>query len=931
MHGFLRRFFAPRWQHPNAEVRRQAIDRLNPAQPEQRQALETLCLDTEPSVRQAALARVDSPEQLLKLLSQQPQLSEIRRRLLDVLAQKSDIELPLRLQIVENLEDRQLLQQIALEADEQQLRLAAVARLQEEADLIAQACDNGIAAVRHAAAARVTSEAGLQQLAQQARRDRQVMRQARERLSQLREAAAAIAAAQAQRETLLNKLEAQAKAPWEPLYGGRFRHLVREWEARSDQPDAEQERRFQAATQQCRQVIATQEAQTQAELEQRQQQTHAALAKALEQHQVRLPHGKRLTQQEIIDLRAQEALLTSRWQALTEQYEPDESLRQHYANTLAEYAPILAAWERFETRSAELKSALQKQDRQRLSALINACQWPDALPPTELLARASQMLAAPEPEQVATADTTAQRQSFTQDLTQLEALLDQGATKEASRLHQSLRQRAEALPDTALRTHQATLKRLGARLAELHDWRGFVATPKREELCQAMAELAADTSITDSALDRRHHQLIRDWRALGDAAASREFSEQFRSASDRIHKRLAAWQQQQTELREQHLEARIALCEQLETLLDTPAKDADPDALRHIRDQARAEWQRHAPVPRGQAHTVGRRFGRARSALQALIDQRATEVADAKRVLIDEAGKLLERPLSAEARAEQTKQLQQRWRALGRAPRGEEQALWREFRTLCDQIFGLREAQRDDRHQQSRERLDAMQELIDHLDAWQPTQLADQQELERAIEQASALEPLPPGRRSEGMRRRWNGILRARRERLAQLSVLAEVERWQACRPLLEAHLAADATCRQQGVCEDVPLDPALGLPAKMRRAHNQRNAARRNPPPAEEVGEQLARLRAHLALLTLGRLRQQDEPLRLALHVERLSAGLGRELSRIEEIGGVLHDLLATGPVSPEHWAREADELEALLSQLTQLPPLEANEQHRP
>ena len=927
MHGLLRRFLAPRWQHPNAEVRRQAIHRLDPALPEQRQALEALCLDAEPAVRQTALARIDSPEQLFELLSQQPQLHEIRSRLIDLLARDSRIELSQRLHFVERLEDRHLLQQVALEADEQQLRLAAVARLQEEADLIEQACDNSIAAVRHAAAARVTSEAGLQHLAQQARRDSQVMRQARERLGQMREAAAAIAAAQAQRETLLHKLEAQAKAPWEPLYGGRFRHLVREWEARGDQPDAEQERRFQAAIQLCRQVISTHEAQAQAESEQRRQQAHAALTEALEQHQASLPRGERLTPQEIDSLRAQKALLTSRWQTLTEQHEPDESLHQRYTNTLADYTPILAAWERYEAHAAEIKSALQAQDRQRLATLVNACQWPDSLPLTELLVRAQQLLTGQVEEKAE--DTEARLKQFTQSLTQLESLLDQGASKEASRLHQSLRQRAESLPSTDLNPHRATLKRLGARLAELHDWRGFVAGPKREQLCQAITELAADTSVADAVLDRRHRQLIRDWKALGNAAANRELSEQFRSASDRIHERLADWQQQQGELRERHLEARIALCEQLETLLDTPAEDADPDALRRIRDQARTEWQRHSPVPRDQAKPVGRRFGQALTTLQELIDQRAKEVAEAKRALIDETGKLLERSLSAEARAEQAKQLQQRWRALGRAPRGEEQQLWREFRALCDQIFGLREAQRDDRHQQARKRLDAMQELIDRIDAWQPTQLADQQELERAAEQADALEPLPPGRRTEGMRRRWKGILRARRERLAQLSVQQEVERWQACRPLLEAHLAADAACRQHGVCEEVPLDPALTLTAKMRRAHDQRNAARRDPLPAEEIGEQLARLRAHLSLLTLGRLRQQDEPLRLALQVERLNAGLGRELSRTEELDGVLCDLLATGPVAPEHWEREAVEFDALFSQLAQLSSPRTDERH--
>ena len=198
MHGFFRRFFAPRWQHPDARVRCQAISQLDPGHPEQLQALEALCLDHEPTVRQAALARFSSPTHLLELLNQQPRQSEIRQRLVELLTQPQDAIDPAQcLRSIEQLKDQELLAQVALGASGQDLRLAAVARLEAEEDLITQACENGIAAVRHAAAARVTSESGLQHLAHQARRDSQVMRQARERLNQLRAAAASAAAAQA--------------------------------------------------------------------------------------------------------------------------------------------------------------------------------------------------------------------------------------------------------------------------------------------------------------------------------------------------------------------------------------------------------------------------------------------------------------------------------------------------------------------------------------------------------------------------------------------------------------------------------------------------------------------------------------------------------------------------------------------------------------
>lgn len=863
MHGFLRRFFAPRWQHPDARVRRQAISQLDPTHPEQQQALEALCIDDEPAVRQAALARLESPARLLELLTQRPQLSEIRQRLAELLIQPpTDTDPTHHLRSIEQLEDRELLMQVALEASGQELRLAAVAHLTAEKDLITQACENGIAAVRHAAAARVTSESGLQHLAQQARRDSQVMRQARERLALLREAATAVAEAQARCEMLLHKLETQAKASWEPLYAGRFRHLMREWQALDTPPSTEQEQRFQEAAQRCQQIIAEQEAKTRAVAEEQEQ----------EQEQQELAATQLIAAQQALE----------------------------------------------EARASEAELALKTQDSPPLSQepgpqqeKTEAQQKPELGPE-----KAQEPEKAPEP-----APDPALLQRFLEDLEQLETLLDNGASRDASRLHQNLRQHIDTLPAGSLGPHNATLKRLGARLAELHDWRGFVAAPKRDQLCQAIAELADDTHIGDAELDRRHRQLVRDWKALGDAAANRELSHAFRSASDRIHQRLTAWQEQQVAARKHHLQVRTALCEQLEALLKAPAQDADPDALRRIRDQARNEWQRHSPVPRDQAKPVGRRFSRALATLQTLIDQRATEIANAKRALVADASELLTRPLADEARAQQAKELQRRWRALGRAPRGEEQELWREFRNLCDQIFAQRDARRDDQAQQSRKRLEAMQALIDRLDAWQPTRLADQAELDSAIKQADALQPLPSGRRTEGMRRRWDGIVRARRERLTQLAMREEIERWLTHRPLLDAHLAADAVCREHGTCKDVAHDTALNLSGEMREAHEQRNAARRNPPSTEEVGERLTYLRAHLSLLALGRLRQQDESLRLAIQVERLNSGVGRELSRSEEIRSVLWKLLATGPVSAEQWASEKAAFEELFVQLSRSP----------
>ncbi|MEQ6918634.1 DUF349 domain-containing protein [Halomonas aquatica] len=924
MSGLLRRLFAPRWKHSDPEVRRQAVSRLDPSMDDQRHILEQLALDPDHGVREAALATMEDPERLLTLCREGNSYPELERHLIALLSgRRGHHDLPARIALVERIEDRKLLNELALQGDNQQLRLAALARLQAEEDLIHQACDNGIAAVRHAAAARVESEAGLSRLAHESRRDRQVARGARERLNRLRADAASLAASQAEREELLEKLEQHANGPWEPLYAGRFRHLTREWARLRDLADARQERRYQDACQRCRKVIGDHEAQEHArDADHRRRenadQTRESLVEALEESLDALHQDRQLTDQDIDSLRAQKRLLASRWQALSDHHLADEALRGRYDEALAEYERIVQARERLDEREGAIERALAEGDDDRLTALIEACAWPERLAPAPLLERARQQLT---PETTRDdGDLDARLARFVEELDELEGLLDNGAFKGASRLHQRLRQEAGQLGSPS-HADQARLKRLAARLAELRDWRGFVAGPKRDQLCQAIEELAESTALTEAELDRRHRQLVKEWKTLGDAAVNREQSARFRAASDRIKARLAPWRERQQAERQRNLEAREALCEQLETLLEQPAHEADPDALREIRDRSREQWRGFAPVPREQSEAIGRRFGRIRHELQALIDRRALEIAEAKRELIEQTRELRDRDLPPGKQADQAKSLQHRWRALGRAPKGEEQALWREFRALCDDIFARREAARDDQAQRNRARLEAMQALIERVDAWHPSRSRENDVLDEAIREASALEPLPSGRRTEGMRRRWNGIVRARRERLDRLALAEEANRWQAIRPLLNAHLEADAQRLAGTPAQEVPLPPGLNLPPELRHAHEARNAVRHSGTTGE-AEEKLARLRAHLSLLAGGHVHHRDDPLRLAIQVERLNENMGQEISRTEELHQILGELLANGPMPEGLWQREVGELDRMLETLAELPP---------
>ncbi|WP_040243134.1 DUF349 domain-containing protein [Chromohalobacter japonicus] len=917
MSGFFRRFFAPRWQHRDPRVRHAAIAQLDIHKSADRHALERLTHDADASVRREALAQFEDPSTLLEWLGTHDS-PELRARLMQLLSGSVPGAPPLtqRLALLDTLNDRDLLVQLVETGDNQELRLTALAKLDDEATLIQQARDNGIAVVRHAAAERVSSTEGLQRLAREARRDKIVTRKARERLQRQRADAAETQAQQATRKRLLEALEAHALHAWEPLYGARYRHLVREWEALTDTPSDDQERRFQEASQRCHKTLSDHETEGHAQHQAIQRQdeaarTREALVEALEDAVASLKQASQLTHQDIDSLRAQQRLHGERWLALSDHYPPEDDIQTRYAEAQAACQHIGDAWDRASTQAQALEAAL-RDDHAAIDDCLTRIDWPHDLPPTPLIHEARQLRNA----EAANASTPVDLSALRTDLDKLESQLDRGTLKTASRLHRQLRQRIDALPRASRGDLEAHLKRLGARLAELRDWRGFVAGPKRTQLIESIEALAEDNESPDAERDRRHRQLVKEWAALGDAAATAELSQRFRSASQRIHAALNDWYQQRDAARTRNLEAREALCEQLEELITHPDAQADPDVLRQIRDRAREQWQQFSPVPREHAKPLGQRFGHIRHELQTLIDRRANEIGEAKRGLIAEAENLMEADMPSSQRTEAAKALQSRWRELGRAAKGEEQMLWRHFRGLCDRIFAAREAERENRAQKAQARLDDMQALIDRFDAWQPQRADDSETLERAVRDAEALEPLPGGRRSEGMRRRWQGIVRARRERLAQLILAEQAERWTRLRPLLDSHVAADDASLRDGQTADVALPE--GMPQDLQDAHTARNAARREG-DSETANHELSRLVVQVALLADEPVAAQEEPLRLEVQVARLNNGLGQAPQPDQELADVLRQLLETGPVASDVWASRVTRFDALFDVIAQ------------
>jgi len=908
MPGLFQRLFSPRWRHKDPAVRAQAASQLSS---DQLDTLRLLAQDDSAQVRHAALARVQDLDPLFQWHRQSPS-EESFQRLIDLLGGRvsPSPDLHTRLATIEQLEDLALIDALIGQSDNQSLRLAALARIEDEDRLIHHASENGITAVRHAAAERVTSPDGLALLVKQARRDKQVARLARERLARLRADAEQQSREENEREQLLETLEAQANRPWEPTFEARLKHWVKHWEALTSSADKTQHARYDAAVTRCRQRIAEHDHQ-QRELERikreksEAQSTREGILEALSQALAIVGEAERLTPEIMQALQAKWRLQEERWQDVSDRYGVSESFQQRYVALDQQAQSIWQAWERLQAEAPALREGLDKDEP--LQPALDRLAWPNLLPPTELVLDAQRQAAASQRYRATQSVTKAEDHWSDEEIGgHLEALiqeLDQGRYRPASQLHRRLRQHLESSGQSLPPAHEQTYKQQTARLAELRDWRGFAAAPKREALLTTIEALVEAREQPDAERHRRHQQLIRDWRQLGDAAATRDLAQRFRIASDALHTQLAEWEAELDSREQDNLAVRQALCEQLEALLARPSDTADPDGLRKVRDVAQEQWDQHWPVPRRQAASTGRHYARLRRQLQSLIDERANDVASRKRELVEQARRLAEDTAPAAQRAEQAKSLQQHWRELGRAPKGIEQTLWRQFRNHCDTIFASRDSVRGEQEARQQQRFDDMQALIDRLDAWQPESAQERHVLDSALTAAQRLVPLPRSRRSDGMEKRWQGIVHAREVTLDRLALVEEAKQWPDYRAWM-----------RQAIDEEPDTAP---LDSDVRQALETRDTQRQTHSP-QQAEESLQRCLVQLALLAGDSIPEELEALRLEVQVARLNDGLGRPPTPPEELRQTLLRLLSIAPVPNEIWERYEPAFDNVMAHLS-------------
>ncbi len=931
----LRRFFRPRWQHPDPRIRAEAVSRLDPTDPDARQILQRLLAqDPELEVRRRALQRLDDIELLLSLL-EGPLATEATQRLGELLRHHETLPDPL---------PEAVLRHIAHSEDHPR-REAALARLNDPETLLERLVREHDPTQRQQLLDRLPDDLPLLERARKTLRnkDKRLARALQQRIDALRAAARLPEEVRAERRRLLTTLDGLRHLRSAEAVAHQLQRLEQAWQAQPLPPEDEQRDQWQrvhARIQAHLEELRAQEARHRRESEAR--TARRELLQSLERLAQDLEARNDIDPSDLSSARRMLQLQTRAW-ADRLPLPADEEQRDsaHYRQAVQRVEQALARLERLQALTPRLQAlehrlqALQAQTppaAEDIAALRRELQsLPPELPAVETLRR---RLAELTPGPTVSADWGELRR----DLAALERAVSGGRLHQARRLQQRIERRLSQLPPPAGKL-RSRLERAQQRLEELADWQRWAAAPQKETLIQEIEALAESALPPPMILDQLKDARER-WRKLGAAENEEALRERFDAACERAYQPVAAWRERQREIHARNRARREEFLARLEGFLESVDWNrVDWYKLTRLERDLHREWRELGPTDPASRETLKQRFRTLSRELRRRLEQEWERNLRLRRALIDEARALGEAEDPHQA-MQRWRELQEQWRRLGPVSPRQIKALGRAFHQAGDRIVARwREARQESVEQRrqavaARQRiLDAMEEQVRRLEAgeddpgqWQHHQQAWAEALEVAGSDARRLEE-----RYRRLQQRWQRA-RQRHQARHQRCQLAQRLRHDLQLRRLEA-LAGRGRTEAALLLATLPetLDPEL---EKRRHAALEALEGGRDHDPAtsEQVRQALVDLELILGLPTP----ESEAETRLARQVARLTRQLSGDGDDNQELSEAVGAWITLPPLPPAVLPTVEPRLEAVIQALEgskeqhaseEKPPREASE----
>ena len=299
----------------------------------------------------------------------------------------------------------------------------------------------------------------------------------------------------------------------------------------------------------------------------------------------------------------------------------------------------------------------------------------------------------------------------------LKGAVEAGEVNEALRLQGEANRWIRCLPKSAQRRPQAKLASHSRGLRELADWQSFALGGKREALCEEIEHLA-DHPLDPVAQMDRIKTLRGRVKALGRIRSGRDraLQERFDEAAERAFAPCRRHFEQLSEERKFNLEQRRAICSQLEAFAEeNDWEHADYRGVEQILRQAREEWRTYRPVDRSPGRRVDSRFKAITDKIAGHLRGEWEHNEAIKKSIVEQARAAVGAGAPIHEQTQLMKKLQADWKRVGPTRRRIDQAIWKEFRGICDEVFATRDAGRQERRSRLAQAVDEANALMEDL------------------------------------------------------------------------------------------------------------------------------------------------------------------------------------------------------------------------
>ena len=776
-----------------------------------------------------------------------------------------------------------------------------------EADWLELALHGFTAQVRTHAAEQLTESDKVEQVLKASKgRDKAVFRIAKDKQDSLRAEQKRQQAQQQRLTELVDAMARHARASLDPLYASKLKNLEEQWQAVKADATAEQQLAFEGHFNQAQDQLDAQSALV-TEVEEQHQAVAMAdsdrqsiVDRVLAELKVRVDNAD-ITEE---DLREAQLFLTEQqhlWRESEQHSKPSKEEERSFHRLCTAFEASLSKQYDIHRKFGAVHELLERLENtpdqmdaeaHALDEWVHHLDWPEDVEPPAMVAHVEKILARHH-DQLAE-----HRQQEIQKVRQARGLMrrcmaavNDGHLKRASGLLLGCSDSLEGLTEK----HHPGLFRQFEETREaverLRDWQSFAVLPKKEALIERMQHLL-EQSMPPESRASAIRSMQDEWRQLSRGLQNQhqDLWETFHELAQKAYEPCREFFTEQSKLRSLNLEKRKELVEQLnqyEALTDWSAPDIKE--VDRVLNMARQDWRRFTPVDRAANKAVQQAFDSVYQRIREHLQQEQSQFREAKQAIIEKARALLDLEDSRQA-TEEAKKLQKTWQQAGHLARRDEQALWKEFRAICDQLFERRgqqveafKADLEDHRKQAEQIISELNVLAEADDA-----LAQQEQAKALRQSFKDLGTLPKAHHKALMdqfdkaSKAFDARCRAGQEQARDRN-WQEVIRW-----VRWARFEATDESEAQQAFE------ALKPPSASRSLVTQLDIIRQPVEPGQK--EALRRKTIEIEAMAGVDSPEEDKALRMELQVQRLSEGLGQKVTSESFEQAVIDWLLTPG-----------------------------------